>query len=179
MSTTENKVDNLVLNTAKENNFTFFINKFPELSLHVTEVGVPGANIGTSFMSTPGVPVKRPGTNITYNPLVMIFKVDENYTNWIKLYNWMIYAKSYKLMTDVERVAFRNSMKDIGTRKERHDYFSDCSLLISTNNKNYNFTIILEDVFPIEIGDLPLKNVAPEEIESNVTFEFMQMKIKD
>jgi hypothetical protein len=80
MSAEDNQPNNI--NFLGQNGFRFAIKRLPTVNYFCQAVSVPAVSIGAIESPTPFAFVPRPGDRITYEPLTLTFKVDENLQNY-------------------------------------------------------------------------------------------------
>lgn len=125
---------------AKEPKVPFFCNsaKIPEISFPPLEQ--------PSYLK--GINV--PGTKLQYGDLTLRFLVDEEMTNYLSVYKWMIglgfpeTTEQFKSFTD-------------GVREDEIDYlkqYSDGSLTILNSNYNPVVVVKFKDLFPTSLSSV-------------------------
>jgi hypothetical protein len=125
---------------AKEPKVPFFCNsaKIPEISFPPLEQG--------SYLKNLNIPA----TKLQYGDLNLRFLVDEDMTNYLAVYKWLIglgFPETTKQFADFTR----------GVREDEIDYlsqYSDGSLTIL--NSNYNPTVVVKfkDLFPVSLSSV-------------------------
>lgn len=89
MSTCPNPTNDL-LTPLNGNNFSFGIQKVPEVSWNVQKVQIPSVRLEPAIMDTPMIDVNFRGGKLEYGDLTITFIVDSAFENYLKLYNWMV-----------------------------------------------------------------------------------------
>lgn len=152
---------NLTLN----NNFIFTLDRLKEGQLQVQRVNIPSINMGSVLMPSPMLAYPIPGEKLNYTELAIDFIVDENYTSYKEVVNWLLEIASY-----------RKEHTQLSTLKEM---FSDATLQVMSNNKNPIMTVDFVDCFPINVGDLSFDVVSgAETILCTMSMEFSYFTIK-
>lgn len=119
---------------ANKQNFLFSIFDLPKTQFNITSVNLPSINLGVVSQPSTYLKIPRPGDQITYNPLTFTALIDENFTNYIEIFNWFR--------------SFQNN-----TNKNYSD-LKDASLIILNNNKNELFRVHFQNVWPTDISDI-------------------------
>jgi len=125
---------------AKEPKVPFFCNsvKIPEISFPPLEQGSYLKNINV------------PSTKLQYGDLSLRFLVDEDMTNYIAIYKWML-GMGFPESTE----QFANFTK--GIREGEIDYksqYSDGSLTILNSNYNPVIVVKFKDLFPTSLSSV-------------------------
>ena len=121
------------------------------------------------------IPAKRlasrivlPGEKLTYDPLTLRFKVDEDLKNWMELQNWMVglgFPDNFGQYKDLI------SNKSFG----ENSTFSDATLIILNSNMNSNFEVVFKDAFPTSLSELAFDSTSADIdfITADVTFRYL------
>lgn len=179
MSAEENQPNNL--NFLGQNNFRFAIKRLPNVNYFCQSVTVPAIAVGAIESPTPFAAVPRPGDRITYDPLNIRFKVDEDLTNYFEIQSWMEglgHPDELKQTRDLSEDIRRTQ---IGARPIGYytTFISDATLNIMTSNKNFNKTIFFYDCFPISLTELSFEstNTDVEYLEATATFRYRKYQL--
>ena len=148
--------------------FRFLIQKLPTVNWFVQAVNLPGVSLGEASMPTPFVDGAFPGEKLTYEPLTLRFKVDEDLKNWMELQNWMVglgFPDNFGQYEDLV------SNKTFGEKS----IFSDATLVILNSNMNSNFEVVFKDAFPTSLSELAFDSTAADIdfITADVTFRYL------
>lgn len=133
------------------------INKIPNTTLNVVSATVPGVNVEDTEVQTPFKIVRYPD-KLVYNDFVVRFKVDENMTNYIEIYNWM------NQIGRPEEFAPQN-LNALFPNDVYSNYVSDGTLTILDSVMKPNIEIRFKDLFPVVLSDLEFTSQ-----ETNVTY---------
>ena len=147
------------LNLTKTNLYVFRLHKTPKVSYNCTSVTLPGLSLGSSIQSSPIRDVNIPGDTLVYDDLSLNFLVDEDFVNWLEIYNWM---------------------KALGTPENTNQYDSTLSggvLFMTTNNRNVNKKFEFFDLFPVNLTSVDLNLQDGNPVESTVTFQYNYFQI--
>ena len=83
MSIVDTLPDNI--NFLSQNGFRFAVKRLPGVNYFCQSVTLPAVSVGAIESPTPFAAVPRPGDRITYEPLTIRFKVDEDLTNYFEI----------------------------------------------------------------------------------------------
>lgn len=181
MSAEENQPSNI--NFLGQNNFRFSIKRLPNVNYFCQNVSIPSISLSVVQAPTPFAILPRPGDRLTYDPLTITFKVDENLVNYFEIQSWLEglgHPESLAQTKDLSN-AMRASNIGIGTRPLGHfsSFVSDATLSLLTNHKNHNKTIFFHDCFPTSLSQLDFISTNPtlEYLEASVTFMYSRYKL--
>lgn len=138
--------------------FKFSIKKTPNMNYFVQSVNLPSVTVGSTAIPTPFVRVPVAGDHLVYGDLTLTFKVDEDLSNYIELYNWV---------------------KAIGKPDSYEQYdpeqvYSDATLTILSSAYRAKREIQFFDIFPVDLGGFTFLTTAGDVdyVESIVTFKY-------
>jgi len=140
--------------------FTFEVKKLPGFNHFVQAVSIPGVTLGQSEIPTPLKAMPIYGDHLTYSELVVDFKVNEDLSNYIEIFNW------------IKGLGFPDDFQQF---KELDQKESDCNLMIMSSNMNPLVRVDFLDAFPVSLTDIRMdsKDTAVEYIEATATFKFL------
>ena len=138
--------------------FRFLLNRTPNIEYFCQGVTLPTISMQENLQATPFTQVPRPGDKITYEPLVLRFRVDENMDNYLEIFNWI---------------------NELGKPQSFDQYtkvnnFSDGSILLLSSNNNPKIRISFEDMFPLSLSPLnfDVTQSDVEYLEADVMFRY-------
>jgi hypothetical protein len=105
---------------------------------------LPGMTLEVANQATMFNNIPRPGNKMTFETYPVTFRVDEDLTNYLEIYEWMTslgFPSDFTGYTDLKAQG----------RKE----VSDGSLILLTSASNPNINIRFLDMFPISLSRLP------------------------
>lgn len=145
------------LDYLKPNGFKFQIHNLPNVSYFCQAANIPAIQIGSPEFQTPLSNIPVPGDKLTYGDLVIRFLVQENMSNYLELYNWLVglgfpeSREQYKNWNESQRYRFPAiSDKRLGALGN----FSDADFFILDSDNNPNVKITYYDVFPVSLEAL-------------------------
>ena len=168
-------MDNLSenINLFQPTSFSVVIDRqnYPALRYFVQRVSHPGASNSAAevpFSRVGGVPM--PGNTMVYGSLNMDILLDEDFTSYIEMYEWML------RLVNEEQISSRDTYSQA---RGKIPTFSDIyvNALTNSNNKNIQFKYI--DCVPVNIGDVTMEatNSGVDFITFNAEFRFSYFEI--
>jgi hypothetical protein len=127
-------------------NFAFILKRAPHTEFFIQKINLLGLKLESPKVGTPFVNMQVPGEHLTYEPLAISFKVDEDLKNYLEIHDWM--RGLGKPTTFKEYADLEAQPKQIGGIK------SDISVIVMSDIKNPNYEITYIDAFPIYISQL-------------------------
>lgn len=146
------------LNNLSPLGFQFKLSRAPNTEYHVQGVQIPGMTLGVTTVGTGFVRIPMAG-NISYDTFSVTFKVTEDLTSYLEIFNWMM---------ELGHPDNLDQYKNIKT---------DCSLVILNNKKNPMINVKFTEVFPVYLSpiqfDTTMQSVEP--VTATVSFTFLRM----
>ena len=143
-------------------NFSIVLQRAPNVEFFGKGVSLPSINISSVAQPTPFSVIKQQGDHITFSPLDVTFRVDEEMANWSEIFNWMT------------SIGFPESHEQYGRPniKAQNTLTSDIELIIfsSKNNPKHSFTF--KDAWPSDISSIIIDIDQDGVIYSEVTVTF-------
>lgn len=157
-------------------NFIFSVHKAPELTFFVQDVNMPDMSLGNATYATPLTDIPVPGDKINFGQLTISFLVDEKFSNYSQLTEWMLalgFPDDHQRFTSFTKKQENNLSEHLKT-------VSDATLGIidAANHPVATYTFI--DCFPISLGgwQYSSKNTDTTPITATVTFLFDHFKLQ-
>lgn len=152
--------------------FKFQIKKTPTLNFYVQNVNIPGVHLPAVESPNPFVKIPYPGDHIQYDDIMINFKVDENFTNWLEIYNW-IKGLGYPNRFS-EHAALTNPAVRLGEGLK-----SDISLIVMGSNRVPRFDVTFVDAFPVSVSSLIFDTTRTDVnyIDAAATFRYTSYEI--
>lgn len=181
MSTYQGLPDNI--NMLGQNGFQFAIKRLPTMNYFAQSVSIPAISMNAIETPTPFAWIPRPGDRLTYEPLSVTFKVDEDLKNYFEIQKWLVglghpdsLDQTRKLSEDI-----RNSSvgkRPIGTSTT---FVSDAVLSVLTSAKNLNVNIFFYDCFPISLTELAFTstNTTIDYLEATAVFKYRKYALDE
>ena len=170
MSAITNQPDNI--NYLSPLGFRFILDRTPTVNYFVQQASVPGVTLGEYDEATPLVTLPYPGTKLSYAPLDVTFRVDEDARNYDEIYKWLIglgFPESSKQYAEFSQ---RADLPNAFGRGE--NVYSDGSMVILTSQQNPNLSYTFKDMFPISISPLTFDTTQSDVtyLDSTVSFRY-------
>lgn len=182
MSAVENQPSNI--NFLGQNGFRFSIKRLPTVNYFCQGVSIPSVSMTAIESPTPFAAVPRPGDRLTYEPLLIKFKVDEDLKNYFEIQKWLEglgHPDSLEQTKELSRT--NNSTFLAKTRQLGYytTYISDATLSILTSAKNVNKNIFFYDLFPTALTELTFEttNTTIEYMEATATFRYRKYELEE
>ena len=181
MSTFDSQPDNN--NFLSPLGFRFIIDKLPIVNYYCQSASLPSVSLQETEIPNPLVRIPLAGTKLTYAPLDIRFRVDEDMNNYLEIYNWMTGlgtpedTKQYK---DLNKTG--GNRPTAGTGKMGNvmqGVFSDGTLVVLTSAQNPNKRIQFVDLYPINLSPIQFDVTGTDVayIEADVTFNYRSFTV--
>lgn len=122
-------------NLLKPQNFSMEFNRAPNCVFHCRQVPLPNMSIGQITNGTgQEVNYKVPASIEMYDPMTLMFAVDEDLNNYNEIFDWM------------------EQIRDEDYDYERHT--SDASVILHTNKNNPNKEYVYIDCWPMTLSEI-------------------------
>lgn len=137
-------------------NFQFGIQRMPGVNWFIQSVNIPGITLGETIQPSQLIDTPLPGEKLTYDPLSITFKVDEDLRNWTELQTWLV---------------------ELGTPESFKQYnaqMSDGTLIVENSLNNPNFEVIFHEMWISSVGELQFDTTQTDVdyITATATFRF-------
>lgn len=126
----------------------FVITRLPGVVYWCQSINVPDITLPDIKTGNPFVDLNFAGEHIKFSPLTITFKVDEDMTNYLEIFNWIAglgFPERFEQFRNIEREDLDGGAYGIR---------SDASALINSSNMNANLEVIYRDIFPMSLTDL-------------------------
>lgn len=145
------------INPLQNNGFLFSIQKLPEMQYFCQEVPLPGMNLPPATVNSPFSTVFIPGDKITFEPLTIIFMINETLSNYLAISAWITAMgfpedrAQYKSFIDAQ-------IDNTHMMSELSKGYSDGVLSILGNTGQPIRSIEFIDLYPTSINSLQMKS---------------------
>ena len=147
------------------NYFEFVLDRVPNMTFFCQSANLPGLGMGVVQQETPfAYPINVPSGAIRFEELTLSFKVDENLTNWLELYNWIKRSSNYAI--DCQDSANRYTTYSQKTE-------SNGSLLITNSSYKPKIKINFLNLFPTSLSGIQFSVALPDSFEAIATVKFI------
>lgn len=182
MSAVENQPSNI--NFLGQNGFRFAVKRLPNVNYFCQSATIPAISMTAIESPTPFAFVPRPGDKLTYDPLSIKFKVDEDLKNYFEIQKWLEGLGHPDDLSQTRELSKNiNNNLIAGTRPIGYytTFVSDATLSILTSAKNINKNIFFYDLFPISLTELNFEttNTTIEYLEATATFRYRKYTLEE
>lgn len=148
------------------NEFRFILQRIPNTVYFCQSANIPGLAVGETIQPSPySVKIRRPGTSLTQEDLVLKFLVNESMANWLELRKWI------KSLTGERR------FDDHAWEKQK---YSDASLIIMNSNSIPFVRVTFQNCWPKELGGIEFATTVTDinPATSSVTFAYTGYEVE-
>ena len=131
--------------------FRFNVDQLPHVSYFCQNVTLPGLSVSTIEYPTPLTNIPYPGNRVTFQPLSITFRVDEEMSNWAELIGWL---KGIGFPEDTDQYERQQGGDDI--LGSESNVFSDLHLYVLNNKHNPITSITFRNGFPTDLSGFTL-----------------------
>lgn len=148
-------------NFAQSNKFSFVLPGLKSFTLFGEGCNLPGISSTSAIQSGPKIDIKRAGDKLVFLPLVLNFKVDEDYRIWEEVFKWFV---SFAPVTATQ-IYGKNAPKGI---------YQDGILELQNNSFGTNLKFLFRNCHPIDMADVELTYVNDDNVLllSSVTIDY-------
>lgn len=145
--------------------FRFQLNRAPNVMYFCQAVDLPTLSINEAVQPTAHVNIPHPGDKVTYEPLSMRFRVDENMTNYLEIHDWIVAL---------------GHPENFNQYKNLDEKVSDGSIIILNSNNNPKVRVTFQNMFPLSLSPLNFDTTQTdiEYLEAEATFRYLQFKVE-
>lgn len=162
------------INLLYNKQFRLEIARLPNVMYFCQEVTIPSVSVNPVESPTPFTNLRLHGDHPVYNQLSLQFNVDEDLRNYEEILKWI---EQYSTPTSFTGYTTQPNI----TSKQAHlSHYSDGIIYTATNKDNVNVQFVFENMFPIDLSELPLTitNGDPEPLVCTVVFSYLKFSIR-
>lgn len=144
--------------------FRLTLSRTPNIEYFCQSASIPDITLGIVEQSTPiGQPITRAGGRIDFSALTLRFLIDENLTNYLEIFNWIV------------ELGKSSSTNQYRQNKNQ----TDAILHILSSNSNPNIEISFRNIIPTSLSALEfdVKSNSVEYLEASVRFIYTYFEI--
>lgn len=151
-------------------NFSFRIKKAPYTNFFIQKVNVPRMSLPEIEVPTPFINLPKPGDHIAFESLAITFKVDEDMTNYMEIYDWLVQMgkpQDFSQYARIESLQINSPTSGLGI-------YSDIELMILDGKRNANYAVVYQDAYPTDLSGLEFESTAEDIdfISASATFKY-------
>ena len=163
----------LVPNTndfSQQSLFRMTFDKLPNVVYMMQQVSIPAVTMGTLTEYTPILDIPRAGDKLQFEPLTLNFIIQENLTNYIEIFNWMVGLGKPQSTDQHKQFLAENN----------NNRYSDATLTILTNKYNPLMNLKFVDCWPSNIGALNYDSTITEStpVTTSVTINYAYFTVE-
>ena len=142
----------------RPNAFRFTIKELPHVSYTCQSANLPSLTLGFAQQPTPFVDINTVGDKMQFGDFAIRFIINEDMSNYIELYNWMValgFPKSYNQYNSYTGQKM-NRFPYVKNERGNSDIaaYSDAALTILDSNNVAKTNILFKDLFPVSLEAL-------------------------
>lgn len=145
------------INLLTSNRASFDLVGFPQFSASVTSFQLPEISLTEINVPTKYNTGKEAGTQVEFTQLSVDFLVDEDLSNWLEIYNWIISL---------------GMPKDHAQYRGVNDRHSDGSLIVYSSHNNVQNKFKFYELFPLSLSGIEFTEEDSEAIYRKATATF-------
>lgn len=138
--------------------FKMELDRCSTMTYFCQNVNLPGLSIIMIPQPTQFITIPRSGLP-EYEALTMQFLVDEDLSNWLEIYNWMMSITTEEDFAEIE---------------DAPHHYSDANLFILNSAMQPNLRVQFKNIIPETLSGLEFDSTSssPEPLTANVTFKY-------
>jgi hypothetical protein len=151
--------------------------RLPGVNYFAKSATIPDITLGEPQHENMFVRIPLQGDKLTFAPFNLRFMVDEDLTNYLEIYNWMIGLGFPDDFLQSIHKAPGEKINEANLRGE--GTASDATLTLMTSHRNPNVEVTFVDMFPISLSSLEF-NVEETDIQylqADVTFAYRKFSL--
>lgn len=153
--------------------FTFVLKRAPNVNFFIQSVSLPGLMLDQVESANPFIQIPYGGDHLYFEELGIHFKVNEDLSNWLEIYNWIKSSGYPDQHSQYANLANKPKYSGEGLK-------SDISLLISDSNKKPSIDVNFKDALPISLSNLQFDSTTPgvNYLDAFCSFRYTSYDIK-
>lgn len=157
-------------NFLNPHNFRFEIKRAPHVNFFIQKANIPSLMLATVKQPTVFHHIPHP-SKVDYGSFSITFKVDENFQNYLEIYDWMIALGFPDNFQQRAEIAANTIESGLGLT-------SDMTLLIQDSHMQTNYEVTMLDAYPIAMSEVLLDTTDPDINYTTATASFAFLKFK-
>lgn len=153
--------------------FKFQLKKTPNTNFFVQSATIPQLTLGTASVPTPFANIPMPGDKVTFSEFQITFKVDEDMTNYLELFNWITALGHPQNFEQYKTLAAKPAYTGEGI-------YSEASLIILNSAKSPTNEIHFYDLYPTSLSDIIMdtRNTDIDYVTCTASFAYRMFDIR-
>lgn len=155
------------------------VKQLPHVNYFCQNVTLPSISIAAVDTYTPLSTIPFPSSRVTYDPLVIRFKVDEDLKNYVEIHDW-ITGLGHPVTLDQTRDYSRKHLLPKQKEGSASSYISDGTLMVLTSHKNPSHMVSFRGMFPISLSELSFQSTdsSVNYLDATVQFRYQRYDIE-
>lgn len=150
------------VNHAQANKFKLIFSKLPDVEFFCKSITLPSVSLDQTQASSPGFTLPLPGNKILYDPVSILYILDEDWNTWGSMMKW------------IQGFARDDGFVPVGEQETE----SFATVEILTNNENLNRRITFDGIFPINIESPSYDYATAGDMLLSATFAIQGLKFE-
>ena len=153
-------------------NFRFLLHRAPNVEYFIQKATIPNVRLPASETSNPFVTIPYAGDHLKYDPLEIEFKVSENMSDYLEIYNWM------------QALGFPEKYQQYADLAVNPDYtgngiYSDITISVLDSKKNTVMEAVFKECWPTSISSLEFDTTDTDVtyLTCKVSFRYMYFDV--
>lgn len=157
------------LNILNPSKFRFVLQRAPSVVFWAQSATIPSLALGIAKQASPFQTIVRPGSKIEYELYPLKFKVSEDMTNYLEIFDWMNNLGFTEDFEGYKRI-----------EQSGQSLVSDSTLIIETAKNNPNIEVIFRDMFPVGLSELEFDTTGEDIrfLDATVTFAYQRFTVR-
>jgi hypothetical protein len=153
--------------------YQFYIKRCPNVNFFIQKVNLPGVSSQSVIQPTPFSDVPRPGVKLTWNPLMISFKVDEKLENYQEIWNWITALNEAESFEPYAELKAEPEFTGLNIT-------SEIIVVMEDNERQPTYNVYFHDSFPVMLADLNFDGTQSdvEYITASVVFKYSTYSIE-
>lgn len=147
--------DGAVNNFLRPNGFRLLFQQLPAVAYTCQSVTLPSVTIGTASQPTPGgIDIPHFGDKAQFGDLYVKFIVDEDMSNYIEMFDWMmalVYQENYQKYTRLTGDRLKSYPFVKKTSSDKTPPTSNAKLVVLNSSNNPSLIFNFVDIFPVQL----------------------------
>lgn len=167
------------LNYLSQLGFRFAVEKIPNVNYFCQAAAIPAISVNSVDSVTPFSVIPHAGSRLTFEPLNVRFRVDENLANYLEIYNWLVGLGRPDSFEQTRALALQSHTFNarIGSTI---NIVSDATLFVLNSNKHVKLHIFFEELFPVSLSELQFESMSSDiqYLEATAQFRYRKYSIE-
>ena len=160
-------------NFLSPNGFEFILQRTPHLVYFCDQATLPAVSLGVAEMDTPNLRIPFPGDKLVFDQLSLRFKVDEDFKNYIEIFEWLN-GLGFPESSDQYAALVGGPQGAVSTA------MSDGTLLIQTSHRNFNIRVHFHGMIPVSLAPLTfdVTSADVDYLQCDIAFRYQKFTVE-